>query len=121
VLGVAAAVLGARHVDAIDITAAAVTATTANAAENGVSERVRASTAALADVDGPYDVVVANILAPALVELAPDLRRVLADDGALVVSGVLRDRYEHVLDALAPLRVVDTRTLEGWAALTLRR
>jgi ribosomal protein L11 methylase PrmA len=46
---------------------------------------------------------------------------VLADDGALVVSGVLRDRYEHVLDALAPLRVVDTRTLEGWAALTLRR
>jgi ribosomal protein L11 methyltransferase len=121
VLGVTAAVLGAHHVDAIDITAAAVAATTANAAANGVADRVRASTTALADVDAAYDLVVANILAPALVELAPDLRRVLADDGALVVSGVLRDRYQHVLDALAPLRVVDTRTLEGWAAVTLRR
>jgi ribosomal protein L11 methyltransferase len=121
VLGVSAAVLGAEHVDAIDITSAAVAATTANAATNDVAARVHASTTPLAEVDGQYDVVVANILAPALVELAPDLRRVLGDNGALVISGLLRDRYQHVLDALGPLRVVDTRTLEGWAAVTLRR
>jgi ribosomal protein L11 methyltransferase len=121
VLGVAAAVLGAERVDAIDITAAAVETTAGNATANGVADRVRPSTTPLADVDGAYDVVVANILAPALIELAPDLRRVLRDDGALVISGILRDRYEHVLQALRPLRVVDTRTLEGWAAVTLRR
>jgi ribosomal protein L11 methyltransferase len=121
VLAVAAAVLGAERVDAIDVTTAAVDATVANAAVNGVADRVQVSTTPLADVEARYDVVAANLLAPTLIELAPDLRRVVGDDGALVVSGVLRDRYDHVLDALRPLRVVDTRTLEGWAALTLRR
>jgi ribosomal protein L11 methyltransferase len=121
VLAVAAAVLGAERVDAIDVTTAAVDATVANAAVNGVADRVQVSTTPLADVEARYDVVAANLLAPTQIELAPDLRRVVGDDGALVVSGVLRDRYDHVLDALRPLRVVDTRTLEGWAALTLRR
>jgi ribosomal protein L11 methyltransferase len=120
VLAVAAAVLGARAVEAIDISPAAVAATADNAARNGVADRVQASTTPLAALDGPFDVVVANILAPTLVALAPDLRRVLAAGGALVVSGVLTGRYDHVVAALAPLRVERARSLEGWAALTLR-
>jgi ribosomal protein L11 methyltransferase len=120
VLGVTAAVLGATRVDAIDITPAAIAATTDNAARNGVGERVRASTTPLAAIAASYDVVVANILAATLVELADDLRRVLAPGGTLVVSGVLASRHDHVLAALAPLHVEQTRTLEGWAAVTLR-
>ncbi len=120
VLGVTAAVLGAARVDAIDVTPAAVAATAENAARNSVGERVQASTTPLAEVDGPYDVVVANILAATLVELAGDLRRVLVPSGTLVVSGLLAGRHEHVIAALAPLQVEQTRTLEGWAAVTLR-
>jgi ribosomal protein L11 methyltransferase len=121
VLGVAACVLGAATADGIDLSPAAVTATHDNAARNGVAGRVTASTTPLEEVDGSYDVVVANVLAPALIAMAPDLRRVLAPSGVLVVSGLLAERYEHVRDALAPLHLVAVDRLESWVALTLRR
>ena len=63
----------------------------------------------------------ANILAPTLIELADDLRRVLAPAGLLVIAGVLVDRFDHVVAALAPLRVVQVDRLDGWAAVSLRR
>ena len=80
------------------------------------------STTPLAEVAGSYDLVVANILAPTLIELADDLLRVMLPTPALVISGVLAGRYEHVVDALAPLQVCATvDELDGWAAVTLRR
>jgi ribosomal protein L11 methylase PrmA len=75
----------------------------------------------LGDLDEPFDVVLANILAPALVELSADLVRLVAADGVLVISGVLVGRFDHVVDALAPLHVERVDELEGWAAVTLRR
>jgi ribosomal protein L11 methylase PrmA len=63
--------------------------------------------------------VLANILAPALVALAPDLRRVTAEQGRLVISGVLTGEYDHVVAALAPMRVVASRDVDGWSAVTL--
>ena len=74
----------------------------------------------LADVSNTFDIVLANILAPTLVALAPDLKRVLAPGGRMVVSGILADAHQHVLDALAPLQVERVATLDGWAAVTLR-
>jgi len=120
VLSVVAARLGAPYVEAIDISSAAVEATVANAARNGVAGVVAASTRALAEVEERFDVVLANLLAPIVVELAADLRRVTAPAGALIVSGVLADRHDHVVEALAPMRVVETLTREAWAALLLR-
>jgi ribosomal protein L11 methyltransferase len=81
---------------------------------------VTASTRPLASIDEPFDVVVANLLAPVVVDLATDLRRVVAPSGALVVSGVLEGAHDHVVEALAPMHVVDTLTREGWAALLVR-
>ena len=119
VLAIAAAQRGANPVVAIDISAAAVEATDANARSNGVGEVVEASTTALADVAGEFDIVLANVLAPALVGMAADLRRVVARGGVLVVSGILADRHDHVLQALLPLDPVATATVDGWAAVTL--
>jgi hypothetical protein len=64
--------------------------TAANAERNGVAGALTVSTTPLAEVDGEFDIVMANILAPALIALAPDLRRTLADDGVLIVSGMPR-------------------------------
>ncbi len=72
------------------------------------------------DERGGFDVIVANILAPALVELAPELRRLLGPSGTLIVSGILAERCEHVLAALAPLQPIDRHTHDGWAAVVLR-
>jgi ribosomal protein L11 methyltransferase len=120
VLSVVACRLGAAHATAIDIAPEAVPVTTANAISNGVSDRIAVSNAPLHLVEGSFDVVVANILAPVLVALAADLRRVLAPTGALIISGVLDGHHRHVEEALRPLRMVDRLTMDGWAALTLR-
>jgi ribosomal protein L11 methyltransferase len=120
ILAVAAARFGAARVSAIDIAQAAVAATVDNARRNDVSERLEVSTTPLAEISGCFDIVVANILAPVIRELAPDLRRVLEPDGVLIVSGLLRDRTSEVVEALAPLRVIETDRCEGWAAITLR-
>jgi ribosomal protein L11 methyltransferase len=120
VLSVAAALFGAASVEAIDISASAAQTTRDNAGRNGVAAAVHASTTPLSAIDGLYDVVVANIHAPTLVDLSADLRRVLGPSGVLIVSGLLADRHEHVEAALAPLRLIETDVREGWAALTFR-
>ena len=120
VLSVVAAVCGARSVRAIDISADAVAATVANARLNGVADVIDVDDTAVRDIAGTFDVVVANILAPVLIASAADLRRVTARDGVLVVSGILADAHDHVIDALRPMVVVDTTAQENWAAVTLR-
>ena len=119
-LAIVSALAGATRIEAIDIADPAVAATLANAAANGVSDRIGASTVPLSEVEGEFDVVAANILAPTLIELADDLRRVTALSGTLIISGLLAGRYEHVLTALKPMQLTDVDELDGWVALRLR-
>jgi ribosomal protein L11 methyltransferase len=120
VVAVTAAVLLHRPVRAIDVAAAAVEATIDNARRNRVADHVEVDATALADIDDDYDVVVANILAPTLVSLSADLRRVTRSTGRLVISGILTGSHQHVLDSLAPMEVERTDDLDGWAAVVLR-
>jgi ribosomal protein L11 methyltransferase len=118
VLAIGAKMFGASRAVGVDIAPAAVPVTLANATANGVE--VEVSTTPLQEVQGRFDIVLANILAPALIALAADLRRVVAPGGVLVISGILAASHEHVLQALRPLEVVDTTTLDGWVAVSLR-
>lgn len=122
VLSIAAALLGAATVTAIDVDPAAPEVTATNAERNGVADVVAASATTLAEVAATgrtFDVVVANLLAPVLVDLAPDLSRVLAPWSALVVSGLLADRWEATTERFEHLRVSDVAVDDGWAAVTL--
>jgi ribosomal protein L11 methyltransferase len=119
VLAIVALRFGAAVAVGVDIAAAAVPVSRENAERNGVGDRLDVSTRTLAQIDGPFDLVLANILAPALVALADDLRRLTGPDGRLVISGILADRHDHVLAALAPMRAVRTDVLDGWAAVEL--
>ena len=118
VLAIGAMVFGAGSAAGIDIAPAAVPITQLNAAANGV--HVDVSTTPLEEVDAQYDLVLANILAPAIIGLAPHLRRVVAPGGTLIISGILADAHDHVLVALAPLEAMETDELDGWVAVTLR-
>ena len=117
VLGIVAATRGAT-VNAIDVDPAAVAATVANAARNGVAERLLASTTPLADLRAVGDIVVANIHAATLEMLATDLRRV-TDDGTLIVSGISSAQLPALLVALGSPRVVERREADGWVAAAL--
>jgi ribosomal protein L11 methyltransferase len=105
---------------AIDVAAAAIEATDRNSLANGVHDVVRASTTPLVELDGRFQVVLANVLAPDLIVMAADLRRVVAPGGVLVISGILAERHDHALAALLPLRPMSTATADGWAAVTLQ-
>jgi ribosomal protein L11 methyltransferase len=118
VLAIAAVLLGAATAVGVDIAPTAVPITQANAQANGVE--VDVSTTPIADVEGEYELVLANILAPALIGMADDLRRTTAPSGRLVISGILAEHHQHVLDALAPMVVVDREDLGDWTAVVLR-
>jgi ribosomal protein L11 methyltransferase len=120
VISVMAALVAQSSVRAIDVASAAVEATRDNAARNGVSDHVDVDTTPLGELDGMFHLVVANILAPTLIELADDLRRLTATTGRLVISGILAEGHDHVLAALAPMVAERTDMLDGWAAVTLR-
>ena len=119
VLAIVAAKRGATRVIAIDIAESAREATDDNAERNGVADVIEASTTTIGDVDGRFDVVLANILAPTLLAMAPHLQRLTAEHGRLVVSGVLTGGYDHVVEALEPMQVIESRDVDGWSAVTL--
>lgn len=119
-LAVLAAQLGVREIRAIDIADAAVEATRRNMALNDVVGRVDVDTTPVAELAGSYDIVVANILAPVLVAMADDLKRLLRPAGSLVISGILADRHDHVLAALAPLVPHGSLEQDGWISVVLR-
>jgi ribosomal protein L11 methyltransferase len=124
VLAIASLLVGATEAIAIDINPASVEVSRANAERNGVNDRFEVSNAPLAAIaaerPGQFEVVFANILAPALIELSADLKRCLKPGGHLVISGVLATNYDHVTTALLPLDIVAVTTMDVWAAVTLR-
>jgi ribosomal protein L11 methyltransferase len=128
VLAFAAAKALRRPVVAGDIDRLAIDVARANARLNGVARELRLYAApgarhALADRPRRFDLVFANILARPLRRLAPSLARILAGDGAMILSGLLPRDVPGVLSAYAAqgLRLQRRSDLEGWAALVLRR
>jgi ribosomal protein L11 methyltransferase len=119
ILAIAAALHGARDVDAVDIDPAAVDASAANARSNGVAQ-VRAAAVHAADAaHGRYDLVLANILARPLTLLAPLLCAHAAPGGHLVLAGILERQTDELTAAYAPwcdLRVSDGE--DGWVLMT---
>jgi ribosomal protein L11 methyltransferase len=99
VLGLAAAKLGARTVLGVDTDPQAIAATQHNAAANGMAHVLQGEATPLGEVSGTYQLVVANILAPTLIALAPMLLRRLAPGGEMLLSGILRDQADDVVAA----------------------
>jgi ribosomal protein L11 methyltransferase len=118
ILAIAAALHGARAIDAVDIDPAAVQATRANGQANGV-----ALSASLPDAaQGLYPLVLANILAGPLKLLAPLLSSHVAPGGDLVLAGILERQADELREAYAPwceLQVSDQE--DGWILMTARR
>ncbi|MGA1315322.1 MAG: 50S ribosomal protein L11 methyltransferase [Rubrivivax sp.] len=118
ILAIAAALHGADQVVAVDIDAAAVTATRDNARANGVT--LQAGLPVLAE--GVHDVVLANILASPLKLLAPLLCGHVAPGGWLVLAGLLDRQAAELIDTYAPYLALDVLDSEdGWSLLAGRR
>jgi ribosomal protein L11 methyltransferase len=89
ILGMAAALFGAARVIAIDNDPEAVSAASANSVRNGLQGIMEVAGTPLSSLSGPYSLVIANIVHDVLLELAPDLARLTAHGGRLILSGIL--------------------------------
>lgn len=128
ILAVAAALLGAGRVRAIDTDPVAVDSTRSNAERNGVD--VEATRGSLPTGDGPADLVLANLIASLLVDLAAELARAMrpgdgraGSGGRLLASGIFVDREPEVRRALAAagLRIRGREQEGDWVVLEAER
>lgn len=121
VLAVALALLMDCTSDGTDIALQAERALAHNSVLNGVGDRVRWRGPLGAQDDGVYGMVVANILAPVLRELADDIVRACGAGGRIILSGMRADQVADVVSWYAGWSVIDRDELDGWAAAVLEK
>jgi ribosomal protein L11 methyltransferase len=121
ILAVAALLLGASRVYAVDIDPQALTATRQNAERNGITFGLQVSMAdKLGSVDA--DIVVANILSNTIIDLAAALTGLVRPGGKLVLSGILCEQSEAVRAAFNQAFDFEMEIeAEGWALLVARK
>lgn len=125
ILSLAALALGAARVRAIDVDPEAVAVTLENAARNGASGHVLADTTPVGALAGRYDVVIANIEARTLCDIAAVLVPRVAGGGTLVLSGILAPSaspqlWPEVQRAYAALTLEHAKTRGEWLAAVFR-
>ena len=128
VLAMSAARMGAASVLASDIDPVAVEVALANVKANGLEGRVGCVESIgfgspVVQAGAPFDLIFANILKGPLIELAPDMAAHLAPGGLAILSGLLIEQAEDIVEVYQA-QGFDLKTREDlseWSALTLRR
>lgn len=128
VLAIAVAKRLGGKILATDIDPIAVVTTVENAEENGVGENIDAVEATGLDhseiaARAPYDLIVANILAGPLTELAPGMGGIAQAGGTAILSGILNTQADGVIAAyeLAGFGLVDHLKRKDWTTLVLEK
>ena len=123
ILAIAAAAYGAEQILACDIDPEACAIAFENAALNQLDDQISFSIAPLEELEGEFDLVLANILAEENIRLADALVAHLAPGGRLVLSGILIEKEEMVADAFKryQLGVPEIRHNEDWSCLVYWR
>lgn len=124
ILAIAAAMLGAKSVKAVDIDAVAVRVAKENVADNGLSDQIDVREGDLLHgTEGKADVIIANIIADIVIMLLQDIPQKLNDDGVLLASGIIEERMPDV-EAAAQAQglyvdAVDHRG--GWVVMQMKK
>ncbi|URL02299.1 50S ribosomal protein L11 methyltransferase [Avibacterium sp. 20-126] len=119
ILAIAALKLGAKNAIGIDIDPQAILASRNNAEQNGVSDRLQLFLAKDAPADLQADVVVANILAGPLKELAPAITQLVKPQGLLGLSGILETQAQSVCQAYENQFILEPVAIrEEWCRIT---
>ncbi|KIN63788.1 Ribosomal protein L11 methyltransferase [Sulfitobacter noctilucicola] len=128
VLAMGAARIWPQTVIASDIDEVAVDVARANVAANGLEGRVDCVEAAGFDhptlaAAAPFDLVFANILKGPLVSLAPDMAKALQEDGYAILSGILNEQADEVIEVYARsgINLVHRESIVDWTTLTLQK
>lgn len=121
ILSIAALKLGARSALGIELDELAIRVSLENAAHNNVEGRFRAVVPALLPADACAHIVIANILARPLIELAPRIKALVRPGGALALSGLLAEQADEVAAHYSDMFMLTRRARGNWVLLTGRR
>ncbi len=118
ILAIAAIKLGASKVWAIDNDPQALTATLKNAQANDISESQLIIQSPEAKITGQVDILIANILANPLIELANTFTKLIKDCGQLVLSGILINQIPIITKEYLPTFADFSSNIQGdWALI----
>jgi ribosomal protein L11 methyltransferase len=122
VLAIAALMMGVPRALAIDIDDGALRVAAENARINAIDDRLQLARGGPETVAGTWPLVLANVLAAPLIEMAPALVRRVGHQGQLVLSGIASSVEQDVDQAYRRLgmRRVRARSRAGWVALVLQ-
>lgn len=124
VLSISSALLGAKHVHALDLDEVAVRSAKINIKLNKVQNRVNVSQGNLLDgVNEQADVVVANILAEVIMRFTDDVAKVVKPGGYFIASGIIQPKKEDVKQAIisSGFTIEEIIQMEDWVALIAKR
>lgn len=123
ILAMAASLLGAGRILALDIDPDAVKVARENLALNEMLDRIECGTAPLETLTEKFDIILANILAEELVRLAPSLMERLQPGGTLILSGILSEKEPLVRLGFAPqaLNYIRTACAGEWVAMLYKK
>lgn len=124
VLAIGAALLGAKHVHALDLDEIAVRSAIENVELNNVSKQIDVVKGDLLDtVKEPAEVVVANILAEIILTFVDDAYTIVKPGGIYITSGIIEGRKEDVKQALieAGFEIDEVMMMEDWVTIVSRK
>ncbi|GIN60406.1 ribosomal protein L11 methyltransferase [Robertmurraya siralis] len=124
VLSIAAGLLGAEKIQALDLDEVAVNSARINIKLNKVHDRATVSQNNLLDgITGPVDVVVANILAEVILRFTDDAARIVKQNGYFITSGIILQKKQEVKEAMitSGFEIVETIQMEDWVAFIAKR
>jgi ribosomal protein L11 methyltransferase len=132
ILGIGAALLGAEHIDAVDIDMVATRIAEENAEKNNLPDGKMDVVCGnvLTDeslwnsfAEKKYDIILANIVADIISDMLPLFDACLEQDGRMVCSGIISPRKEFVLDALKNngFVVEELKEKNDWVAIVCKK
>jgi len=123
ILAIAGLLLGAKNAVAVDLDLDAVRITKENALRNNVHDNLDVIHGNLMDkVDGKFNIIVANIIADAIIEISKDIKKYIMPKSVFIASGIILDRIKDVEKAIieAGLTIIDINTMGEWAVVVSR-
>jgi len=130
ILSIAAMLLGAEGVAAVDISENSVKTAMENALKNNIPvEKYRAYCGNIIDdeklrerLGGGYDIITANIVADVIIAMSPYFEKFIKKGGVIILSGIITERAHEVINAVESkgYKISDRRESDGWAALMLK-
>ena len=119
ILAIVAAKLGAENIDAIDIDTNAIKVASENAVKNDVADKLNLFVAELPKLEKRYDLIIANLVATLIIDLAEEFAKHLKPTSKIILSGIVEEKAADVMEKFSnsSFELVEKVNKDTWVTL----